>query len=303
MRLLVVGASGLAGSALARAAAAAGHRVTGVVGAWSGDVPGAEVLERRDLTRPDVAAPLLAAARPDAVVNAAAVAEPAQCDADPVRSEALNHAWPGALAAACAAARVRLVHLSTEQVFDGERPPFGPASPPRPLNRYGRQKLAGEDAVRAADPAAAVVRLPLLLGNSLGGRRSVHEKVFETWAAGRPMPLFADEWRMVCTADNVAALLLALVPRTDLAGVLHWAGAEAVSRLEMGRALCAHFGVDERWLRPQRRADLPEFTATRPRDLTLECGGIDVLLGVPRERLAEGVRTLRRPAWAQGVPA
>jgi dTDP-4-dehydrorhamnose reductase len=301
VRLLVTGASGLVGSALSRAAADAGHTVAGVVGRWSGSVPGAAELRSCDLADPAAASRLLAEFRPDAVVNAAAVAEPALCEADPVRSAALNTDWPGALAAATAAAGTRLVHLSTEQVFAGETPPFGPASEPAPLNRYGRQKLAGERAVRAADPAAAVVRLPLLFGNSLGGRRSVHEKVFETWAAGREMPLFTDEVRMVCTADSVAALLLALVPRRDLAGVLHWAGAEAVSRWEMGRALCAHFGVPERWIRAQRRAEAPQVTATRPRDLTLDCAGIDTALGVRRETLADAVRTLRRPSWAAAV--
>lgn len=301
MRLLVTGASGLVGAALTRAAAAAGHTVIGVVGRWNEAVPGAAELRSADLSDPGAAARLLAEFRPDAVVNAAAVAEPALCEADPVRSAALNTAWPGALAAAAAGAGTRLVNLSTEQVFAGETPPFGPDSVPAPLNRYGRQKLAGEQAVRAADPAAAVVRLPLLLGNSLGGRRSVHEKLFESWDAGRPAPLFTDEIRQVCTADSVAALLLALGPRRDLAGVFHWAGADAVSRWELGRALCAHFGVPERWIVAQRRADAPQAAATRPRDLTLDCAGIDDRLGVPRERLADAVRSLRRPAWAAAV--
>lgn len=301
MRLLVAGASGLVGSAFTRAAAGAGHEVVAVVGSWAAAVPGAATVRACDLAEPTAAAALLTATRPEAVVNAAAFAEPARCDADPHGSAALNTAWPAALAAATARAGRRLVHLSSEQVFDGEHPPYAPDSVPRPLNLYGRQKLAAEVAVRAADPAAAIVRLPLLLGNSLSGRRSAHEKVFAAWASGEAMPLFSDEVRMVCTADNVAALLLALVPCANLTGVFHWAGAEAVSRLDLGRALCAHFGVDRNRIRALPRSDAPEFTAGRPRDLTLDCVGLDEALGVRRERLAEAVSTLRRPAWAQGV--
>lgn len=301
MKLLVTGASGLVGSTLARLAPAAGHEVIGVVGRWAAGVPGTARLLARDLTDPHIAAELVRDGAIDAVINSAAISEPAACEADPARSRAVNIAFPAALAAAAAHARVRFIHLSTEQVFDGEGSPYRPDSPTRPLNLYGAQKLEAEQAVRAANPHAAVVRLPLLFGNSLTGRRSVHEKMFEAWAAGKVQPLFTDEFRQVCSAESVAALLLALAPRRDLSGVFHWAGARSVSRWEMGTAICARFGVPEKWIRAQRRAEEPAFTAKRPRDLSLDTAPLDSALGVPRERFEDAVAALARPAWTAGL--
>lgn len=301
MRILLTGASGLVGSVLARMAGAAGHEVIGLVGRWTGAVPGAGRLVGCAAEQQDAAARLVAEFAPDLVVNAAAVAEPSACLQNPERAQRINVEFPTALAVATARARIRLIHLSTEQVFDGADAPYAAHDRPNPLHLYGRQKLESEHRVLAADSAAAVVRLPLLFGNSLAGRRSVHEKLFEQWAAGRPAALFVDEWRQVCTADSVAATLLALAPRGDLRGVFHWAGAERVSRFEMGRAICAHFGVDEKWIRAQQRAALPEVTAVRPRDLAMTSEPLARELGLRPETLAEAVRGLVRPGWAADV--
>ena len=289
------------GSALARAAGKAGAEVIGTVGRWADAVPGTSRLVACAAENPDTAARLVAEFAPDVVVNAAAVAEPSACLQDPERAQRINVDFPAALARATARARPRLIHLSTEQVFDGAGGPYAVHDRPNPLHLYGRQKLESEHRVLAADPAAAVVRLPLLFGNSLAGRRSVHEKLFEQWAAGRPAALFVDEWRQICTAESVATMLLALAVRRDLAGVFHWAGAERVSRFEMGRAICAHFGVDEKWIRAQQRADLPEVTAARPRDLAMTAEPLARELGLRPETLAEAVRGLVRPGWAADV--
>ncbi|MBA4136431.1 MAG: NAD(P)-dependent oxidoreductase [Opitutus sp.] len=299
MKILLTGASGLVGSAFARLASASGHEVFGVVGRWSEIVFGVTGLLARDLSDPAQAQALVQGIHPACIINAAAISEPAACEADPARSQQVNVDFPVALAVVAAQARVRLIHLSSEQVFDGESAPYRPGDAVRPLNLYGRQKAEAEARVLAADKHAAVVRLPLLFGNSLTGRRSVHEKFFELWAAGKTAGLFVDERRQVCSAASVAAMLLALAARRDLHGIFHWAGAESVSRHEMGQAICRQFGVDEKWIRAQRRAELPEFAAKRPRDLSLDCAPLDRELGLPREKFAEAITQLVRPAWAR----
>lgn len=301
MKVLLTGASGLVGSAFARAAAPAGHEVFGIVGRWSETVPGTSGRLARNLADSTQAHALVNGIQPDCIINAAAVSEPAACEADPASSRAVNVELPAALAAVAAHAHVRFVHLSSEQVFDGEGGSYAPDAPTRPLNLYGAQKRESEEWVLAADRHAAVVRLPLLFGNSLTGRRSVHERFFETWAAGKTMPLFVDELRQVCTADNVAAMLLALAPRRDLAGIFHWAGARAVSRFEMGEAICRRFDVDAKWIRAQRRAELPEFSAKRPRDLSLDCSVLERELGLKRERFEDAVASLVRPQWTRDL--
>lgn len=303
MRLLLTGASGLLGSAVARLAAARGDEVAGIVGRWPGAVPGVARQVSLDLAEPAAVVAFVREVRPQAILNCAAVAEPAACDASPEISRRMNVGLPAALAAVARETGARLIHVSSEQVFDGATPPYSIASPVSPLHRYGRQKAEAEQAVLAAEPGAAVVRAPLMSGNSLGGRRSLHEKFLEAWAAGKTMRLFTDEIRAVCSAENVAEMLLELAVRPDLDGVLHWSGADPVSRYEMGRAICARFGFPPEWIEPVPRAALPEFTAARPRDLTLDLAPLDRELRVRPESLAAAVARMELPPWWRGFGA
>ena len=295
MRILLTGATGLLGPAFASLAADAGHEIIGVAGRPGTRVPGASRLEVADLRRPEALDSLWLQASPEAVVNAAAVAEPAACDADPAGSQALNVELPARLAALAAQHGVRLLHLSSEQVFDGEHAPYTISAPPAPLHLYGRQKAESERCVLAACPAAAVLRAPLLLGNSLSGRRSPHEKMFEQWAAGRLTRLYTDEFRQVCSATNLASVLLELVTRPELQGILHWAGAHPVSRWEMGRYIAARFGLGEQWLQPLSRAAVPDISATRPRDLTMDLVPLNQQLRTQLETLEQAAEGLIVP--------
>lgn len=299
MRLLVTGASGLLGAAVVRTAAAQGHAVTGVVGQSTAPVPGATRLLALNLENAGTTEAALALEEFDALINCAAVAEPAQCVAQPERSQRLNVDLPAHLAAWCAARGARFLHLSSEQVFDGERAPYAIGDTPAPINLYGRQKVASEQAVITAHAGAAVLRVPLLLGNSLGGHRSVHEKFFETWAAGKPVKLYRDEVRQICTADNLAEALVELCARPDLRGVLHWAGAEPISRWDLGLKMAAHLGVPATpdRLQPMTRADTPEISATRPRDLALDLLPLVRELHTRPETVDEAVAKLTKPAW------
>ncbi len=243
MTILLAGASGLVGSAFARAAARRGHRVVGTVASFAGPLEG--LAQRLKLDLADAAATTSAVldAFPEAIVNCAAVSVPEQCDADPALAQALNVDLPALLARLAHHVSARFVHLSSEQVFDGARTaPYAPGDAVRPINLYGRQKVESERLVHAAAPDFAVtVRAPLLMGNSPGGRRSLHERLLADWAAGKTPRLFTDEFRQPCTAENLAEVLVELCERPDLRGVHHWAGADLLSRFELGERLRAHF--------------------------------------------------------------
>jgi dTDP-4-dehydrorhamnose reductase len=272
----------------------------GVVGRWRGTLAGLTERHQANLTNLAALAALVRDTQPDCILHTAAISDPAACEASPLVAQQMNVELPAALAQLAAARGIRLVHVSSEQVFDGEHAPYTPADPPAPLNLYGRQKAESEQRVLAAAPAAAVVRASLLLGNSPAGRRSMHEKLFETWHAGRRMRLYTDEIRQVCSADNLAAALLELAERPDLTGLFHWAGAEPASRWEIGRRLAAHFGVAEKWLEPVVRAMTPEISARRPRDLSLRLAPLDRELSTRPQALDEAIAGLVEPARFAG---
>ncbi len=297
MRIFLTGASGLLGGNFAAVAARAGHEVTGVVGSWNGaPIAGLARQLRLDLTDLASIAAAVRAARPEAIVNCAAMSEPAQCEREPERAGALNVALPRRLAELAAELGVRLVHVSSEQVFDGTRAPYGVADPVAPLTLYGRQKAESERAVRAAAPGlGAAVRVPLLLGHSPGGRRSVHERLLRDWAEGRAARLFTDEIRQVCMADNLAAVLLELCGPAAPGGILHWAGAQPVSRYELGRAIAARFGLDAAQLIVPVRLAGTALAAVRQADLSLDLRPLSEALTTKPEPLAVQVARLAVP--------
>ena len=119
MNVFLAGAYGLVGAAFARAAARRGHRVVGIVRSHAGPIEG--VAEKRLVDLSDEAATTAAVLDvfPEAIVNCAAVSVPEQCDANPALAQALNVALPALLARLAHHVSARLLHVSSEQVFDG----------------------------------------------------------------------------------------------------------------------------------------------------------------------------------------
>jgi dTDP-4-dehydrorhamnose reductase len=310
MRILLTGASGLVGSAVAQRAAAAGHTVIGVVGGFAGEIAGLAERLMVDLADADTVRRTVRTARPEVIVNAAAVSEPAKCDLDPVRSTVLNVALPALLAELAREVDARLLHISSEQVFDGTRTSrYGIGDAPCPINLYGRQKLESESLVLGTGANAAVVRAPLLLGDSPGRHRGVHERLLTDWAAGRPARLYTDEFRQPCSGDDLARVLLSLAERADLRGVFHWAGAELISRFDLGCRIRDHFGLTATTapIVPVQRADTPDVSTGRQACLALNLAPLPDELKLAPPTIALQLAALTVPelfrAWYAAVGA
>jgi dTDP-4-dehydrorhamnose reductase len=231
LRVLVTGAGGLLGGRLAALLHERGLEVTA---AWRESPPpeGPRSLAAQLDDAASVAA-LLDAARPEAVVHAAVLSRADDCERRPEAAEHVNARLPGLVARACAERGIRLVALSTDLVFAGDRSFSAEGDVALPRNRYGRTKLAGERAVLEACPAAAVARVALVTGRGHGARATSSEQVARGLRAGRPQKLFTDEFRTPVDPESVAAALARLVAGQE-AGVFHLGGPERVSRFELG---------------------------------------------------------------------
>jgi dTDP-4-dehydrorhamnose reductase len=299
MKIFLTGASGLVGSAFARAASRRGHYVVGTVGGFVGKLPGVASQLALDLAEFDAVTRSVLEIFPDVIVNCAAVSEPGRCETDPVRSDALNVGLPTRLAELAHHLGARLLHISSEQVFDGARTtPYTISDRVSPINRYGRQKVSSETSVIAIVPQrAAVVRAPLLMGDSPGGSRALHERLFAEWSAGRVPRLYTDEFRQPCTAENLAEVLRELVERPDINGILHWGGAELVSRFELGLKIRAHFKLPETIapIAPITRADTPSESKQRQPCLALDLSHLLTRLKTQPQTVDEQLIGLRVP--------
>ncbi|MBK1878165.1 SDR family oxidoreductase [Pelagicoccus mobilis] len=305
MKILLTGASGLLGSAFAQAANRRGHEVIGLVVSYSGKVDGLATQRTLDLADLNALESLTLELFPDAIVNCAAISDPGNCDADPDSSRQINVAVPQKLALLSRHLFATLIHISSEQIFDGKAELYYRDSQPSPPNEYARQKLESEQRVHElAAEFATTLRLPLLMGNSLSGERSLHERLFLSWAAGKPTPLFTDEYRQPCLVENAAAAMVELCERQDLKGVHHWAGEKCLSRYEMGQRLLQHFGLPESLIQASERGEDPRF-AHRQARLALDVAPLASKLKTRPQAFADQLDALIVPkparAWFNSI--
>jgi len=300
MTIFLAGASGLVGSAVARAAARRGHRVVGTVGRYAGEIEGLATTRRVELADDMATTSAVLDVFPEAIVNCAAISVPEQCEANPALAQALNVQLPATLARLAHHVSARFIHLSSEQVFDGTQAvPYAVTDSVAPINLYGRQKRESERAVHAAAAElAATIRAPLLMGNSAAGQRSLHERLLADWAAGRTAKLFVDEYRQPCTAENLAEVIVELCERSDLCGIFHWAGQELISRHALGLRLREHFKLTERQapIAAVARADHPEAMRKRQACLALALAPLAGQLKTAPQTIAQQLDELQVPA-------
>ena len=148
----------------------------------------------------------------------------------------------GGVAEECARSGTRLVFISTDLVFNGERGGYREEDEPAPLSVYGRSKRDAEAIVRAS-PNSVVVRLSLLYGPSLNGCPSFFDEQTVALRTGRNVTLFTDEWRTPLDLPTAARALAALAA-ADATGLLHIGGPERLSRYEMGLRLASSLGAE-----------------------------------------------------------
>lgn len=255
MRILVTGGTGLLGAALVARGLADGHDLVATHHAHDPGDPRARWL-RLDVTDP--AAVARAVARCDAVIHTAyAFAGDAL---RPVTVDGAAH-----VARAASQARARLIHLSTDVVFDGTAAgAYREDHRPSPITPYGEAKRDAEERVLAAHPEATVVRTSLLYRPGPDDRQTrLARDLLEGRARGA---LFTDEIRCPAHVDELAAALLELAGRR-WPGPLHLAGDEALSRHDFAARLLRAQGLDPAGLPAARSVDQP---AARPRNCALD---------------------------------
>jgi dTDP-4-dehydrorhamnose reductase len=155
MKIVVIGADGQLGSDIVAAGRAGGHEVVPLT------------LPQMDIADPGQVQRTLAGVRADVIINTAAMHQVEKCEADPARAFAVNALGARNLAQAANAAGARLVHVSTDYVFDGAKmAPYLESDCPQPLNAYGTSKLAGELFVRSLAEKQYVIRVSGLYGQN-----------------------------------------------------------------------------------------------------------------------------------------
>ena len=275
MKLLVFGEIGQLGQELQRRA---GDVVLEVRG-----------LEEADFTDPDTCAGFVQATDADAVINAVAYTAVDKAEEDEALALQINGTTPGAIARACAMRGLPLVHISTDYVFDGGGDqPFSPDHPTGPLGAYGRTKLAGEEAVRAAGGVHAIFRTSWVV--SAHGHNFI-KTMLKLGAERDRLTIVADQiGGPTCAADIADACFSAarqLLGDPSKSGTYHLSGGPDVSWADFAREIFAQAGIE------CEVVDIPTTDyptpAQRPLNSRLDNAETETVFG------------LKRPDWRVGL--
>lgn len=294
-RLLVTGASGAIGHALCRAMAAK-YRVAG----WAYSKHDAE-LERVDLRDPEALASAFERTSPDFVVHTAAVSAPDEAERDPGNARRLNVDATAQLARMCRARAARLIHFSTDIVFDGLRGLYRETDATNPTNVYARTKLDAERVLLETCPDAVALRVALVYGWAGGGRPTFLDFLWDRLSRGIAVTAFTDQIRTPTPVAGIVDAVARLLIRTDVAGVLHCTGPDRVSRLEFVRTFARVFGYRESLAIPGTMADVPTI-APRPPDCSLVCDRMEQLIGLRLPGVEDAMRRLKEERGGGGPP-
>ncbi|HZP44674.1 MAG TPA: dTDP-4-dehydrorhamnose reductase [Candidatus Binataceae bacterium] len=227
MKILIAGAGGQLGRCLMRSLAS--HDLIGLEHA------------ALDITRLEQVRQAVSQHQPDLVINAAAFNLVDDAERRVHEAYAINALGPRNLAIVTAAAKIPLLHVSTDYVFDGTLGrPYHEFDLTRPLSVYGASKLAGEEAVRVLSRRHYVVRTAWLYWE--GGRNFLN--TMRVRAANERLRVADDQFGSPTYAPHLAEAITRLIV-TEAWGTYHFAGAGGASRWELVREMCRNLGLDE----------------------------------------------------------
>jgi len=238
-----------------------------------------------DLAVPGAAEAAVRRERPDLVVNAAAYTAVDKAESEPGLAQAVNGDAPGGMARACADLGIPLIHISTDFVFDGAKiGPYVEDDPTGPVSAYGRSKLAGEEAVKAALDNHAILRTAWVFspyGNNF------LKTMLRLGAERDELGIVDDQRGCPTSAGGIARAVRAIIDRLHTGEVLvpgtyHYCGDDAVTWFGFAEAIFVAAG--DRLpggikVKPIGTADYPT-PARRPSNSVMSCAKIRAVYGI-----------------------
>ena len=236
--------------------------------------------------------------QPDVILHAAAISGHETCAIDPKQALAVNVVATQAIAASAESVGARLIAISTDAVFAGERGGYAEDDPLEPFSYYGETKAMGEDAIREELADHLILRTNFF-GWSETGRKSVLEFFVNSLRDGTAIRGYPD---FIVTSIYVQSLIEAIWNLNELGatGTIHVASSDALSKYDYGVTIAREFGLDPDLI---ARLGPPEgaHAASRSRNLSLNTDLAARLLGGALQSQAAGVAQARAEESTIGV--
>ncbi|OVE75212.1 hypothetical protein BVX97_05215 [bacterium E08(2017)] len=283
--VLITGASGLLGSAIAKRLSSI---CTVIPLSHSNTASGMQAVDLRDNQQIESLDDL----DWDLIIHCAAFRDPDFCETNKDAARQLNALVPQALANMANKRKARMVHISTDYVFDGKNAPYSEDSTPAPINVYGITKLEAEQLVSAACPDSTIVRIPVLYGDSPSTTPSPFlDKVINSLKAKTPFEMDNHTVRRpTCTADVAEAI--AFLIDSDFNGTIHASAQEKATNYTWAKYVAELIGADSSLVSPM--ADPIRRAAPRPDDSTLLSDLLKEIGGPAPRPFSEALPSLKK---------
>ncbi len=235
--------------------------------------------------------------KPAVIINAAAYTAVDKAESEAALAAAVNAQGPGCVAAAARDVGARLIHISTDYVFDGKASiPYSPDAATNPLNVYGRSKRAGEVAVLDAMPDNAVIVRTAWLYGANGG--NFVKTMLRLMAERDSLSVVADQRGTPTLAGSLATALWAFAGAPEVSGVFHWTDAGECSWYEFAVAIqeeALSLGLLDKQVPivAITTEDYPTPTP-RPRYTVMDCSATWAALDLRPEQWRENLRRMLR---------
>ena len=273
------------------------HTVFGIVNSNALKTDAFTVIQT-NLLAPGAVERLLERTIPDWVIHCAALANLDACEANPLLAKQLNTELPHTLASHVARSGARLLHVSTDAVFDGLRGDYTEVDVATPVGVYSCTKLEGEQAVAETDPSAIIARVNLF-GWSLTGKRSLAEFFFNNLSIGRQVMGFTDVFFCPLLTNDMADIFVKMLEK-NLSGLFHVVSSESLSKYDFGVRLARCFNLDSSLINPTSVTQ-SGLEASRSPNLTLRSDKLAQALGESLPRLSTGLDKFYT-LYQQGYP-
>jgi dTDP-4-dehydrorhamnose reductase len=204
---------------------------------------------------------------PDLLVHTAGLTNVDECEANPELAREANATLARNLAEVAASRSIRLIHISTDHLFAGDRSCYREEDVVHPLNEYARSKLLAEEWVLQTCPQALVLRTNFF-GWGHSRRQSFSDWIIYSLRSGKPLSLFDDVYFTPVLADHLARAAHELSER-GASGIFHFAGDERTSKYDFALRLVECFALPAQLI---HRANVQSagLRARRPRDMSLD---------------------------------